>query len=191
MNKNLLPITHEEMTQQGFTQPDFVVVGGDAYVDHPSFGTAVISRIIDALGFNVCVLPQPKFNNCEDFKRFGKPKYGFLIGSGNVDSMVTHYTVAKKKRETDDYSAGGKQGKRPDRAVTVYSLLAKEAYPDIPVIIGGIEASLRRFAHYDYWADEVMPSILVDSHGDLLSFGMSERQTAEIVTRLAKGENIA
>ncbi|MEG0020083.1 MAG: YgiQ family radical SAM protein, partial [Oscillospiraceae bacterium] len=191
MNKNLLPITHEEMTQQGFTQPDFVVVGGDAYVDHPSFGTAVISRIVDALGFNVCVLPQPKFNNCEDFKRFGKPKYGFLIGSGNVDSMVTHYTVAKKKRETDDYSAGGKQGKRPDRAVTVYSLLAKEAYPDTPVVIGGIEASLRRFAHYDYWADEVMPSILVDSHGDLLSFGMSERQTAEIVTRLAKGENIA
>ncbi|MEG1801401.1 MAG: YgiQ family radical SAM protein, partial [Oscillospiraceae bacterium] len=137
MNKNLLPITHEEMAQQGFTQPDFVVVGGDAYVDHPSFGTAVIARIVDALGFNVCVLPQPKFNNCEDFKRFGKPKYGFLIGSGNVDSMVTHYTVAKKKRETDDYSAGGKQGKRPDRAVTVYSLLAKEAYPDTPVIIGG------------------------------------------------------
>ncbi|MBP1554357.1 MAG: YgiQ family radical SAM protein, partial [Oscillospiraceae bacterium] len=111
MNKNLLPITYDEMIKAGFDQPDFVVVGGDAYVDHPSFGTAVIARIVDALGFNVCVLPQPRFNNCEDFKRFGKPKYGFLIGSGNVDSMVTHYTVAKKRRDTDDYSAGGKQGK--------------------------------------------------------------------------------
>ena len=190
MTDKLLPITYEEMIQAGFNQPDFVVVGGDAYVDHPSFGTAVIARIIDALGFNVCVLPQPKFNNCEDFKRFGRPKYGFLIGSGNVDSMVTHYTVAKKRRETDDYSAGGKQGKRPDRAVTVYTKLAKEAYPDLPVIIGGIEASLRRFAHYDYWSDSVMPSVLLDSGADLLSFGMSERQTAEIVQRLAKGEDI-
>lgn len=190
MNNKLLPITYEEMLEHGFTQPDFVVVGGDAYVDHPSFGTAVISRVIASLGYNVCVLPQPNFKNCEDFKRFGEPKYGFLIGSGNVDSMVTHYTVAKKKRDTDDYSQGGKQGKRPDRAVTVYSLLAKEAYPDKPVIIGGIEASLRRFAHYDYWADIVMPSILIDSKADLLSFGMSERQTAEIVTRLAKGEDI-
>ncbi len=190
MNNKLLPITYKEMLEYGFEQPDFVVVGGDAYVDHPSFGTAVISRIVESLGFNVCVLPQPRFDNCEDFKRFGKPKYGFLIGSGNVDSMVTHYTVAKRRRETDDYSAGGKQGKRPDRAITVYTKLAKEAYPDLPVIIGGIEASLRRFAHYDYWSDSVMPSILVDSGADLLSYGMSERQTKEIVTRLAKGEDI-
>ena len=190
MTEKLLPITYDEMIEAGFDQPDFVVVGGDAYVDHPSFGTAVIARIVDALWFNVCVLPQPKFNNCEDFKRFGKPKYGFLIGSGNVDSMVTHYTVAKKRRDTDDYSAGGKQGKRPDRAVTVYTQLAKQAYPDLPVVIGGIEASLRRFAHYDYWSDSVMPSVLLDSGADLLSFGMSERQTAEIVQRLAKGEDI-
>ncbi len=190
MTDKLLPINYEEMLQAGFERPDFVVVGGDAYVDHPSFGTAVISRIIDALGYNVCVLPQPKFDNCEDFKRFGKPKYGFFIGSGNVDSMVTHYTVAKKRRETDDYSAGGKQGKRPDRAVTVYTQLAKQAYPDLPVIIGGIEASLRRFAHYDYWSDSVMPSVLLDSGADLLSFGMSERQTAEIARRLAEGEDI-
>lgn len=190
MNDKLLPITYAEMKENGFSQPDFVVVGGDAYVDHPSFGTAVIARVIASLGYIVCVLPQPDFKNCEDFKRFGKPKFGFLIGSGNVDSMVTHYTVAKKKRETDDYSAGGKQGKRPDRAVTVYSLLAKEAYPDVPVIIGGIEASLRRFCHYDYWADIVMPSILVDSKADLLSFGMSEGQTTEIVKRLADGESV-
>lgn len=191
MENKLLPTTYEEMTEYGFSQPDFIVVGGDAYVDHPSFGTAVISRLVQALGFNVCVLPQPRFDNCEDFKRFGKPKYAFLIGSGNVDSMVTHYTVAKRKRDTDDYSAGGKQGKRPDRAVTVYSRLAKQAYPDIPVIIGGIEASLRRFAHYDYWSDSVMPSVLVDSGADLLSFGMSERQTAQIVKRLSQGEDIS
>ena len=178
------------MLESGFEQPDFVVVGGDAYVDHPSFGTAVISRILDAMGFNVCVLPQPNFSNCEDFKRFGKPKYAFLIGSGNVDSMVTHYTVAKRRREEDDYSAGGKQGKRPDRAVTVYSRLAKMAYSDVPIIIGGIEASLRRFAHYDYWSDSVMPSILVDSGADLLSFGMSERQTAQIAMRLSQGESV-
>ncbi|MEG1782526.1 MAG: YgiQ family radical SAM protein, partial [Oscillospiraceae bacterium] len=190
MYTEFLPISKEEMLAQGISQPDFVVVGGDAYVDHPSFGTAVIARLIQALGFKVCILAQPDFTSCESFKEFGKPKYGFMIGSGNVDSMVTHYTVAKRRRTEDDYSAGGRQGKRPDRALTVYSRLARQAYPDLPIIIGGIEGSLRRFAHYDYWIDDVMPSILVDTGADLLSYGMSEAQTAQIVTRLAKGENV-
>ena len=191
MFTEFLPISRKEMIEKGIDRPDFVVVGGDAYVDHPSFGTAVIARLVEALGFKVCILAQPDFSSCESFKEFGKPKYGFLIGSGNVDSMVTHYTVAKRRRDTDDYSPGGKFGYRPDRALTVYSRLAKEAYPDLPVVIGGIEGSLRRFAHYDYWNDEVMPSILVDTGADILSFGMSERQTYEIVTRLAKGEDIS
>ena len=191
MYTEFLPVSRQEMIEKGIDQPDFVVVGGDAYVDHPSFGTAVIARLVEALGFKVCILAQPDFSSCESFKEFGKPKYGFLIGSGNVDSMVTHYTVAKRRRETDDYSPGGKAGLRPDRALTVYSRLAKQAYPDLPVIIGGIEGSLRRFAHYDYWNDEVMPSILVDTGADILSYGMSERQTYEIVTRLAKGESVS
>ncbi len=191
MFTEFLPISKQEMIEKGIDRPDFVVVGGDAYVDHPSFGTAVIARLVEAMGFKVCVLAQPDFHSCESFKEFGKPKYGFLIGSGNVDSMVTHYTVAKRRRDTDDYSPGGKGGLRPDRALTVYSRLAKQAYPDLPVIIGGIEGSLRRFAHYDYWIDDVMPSILVDTGADILSFGMSERQTYEIVTRLAKGEDVS
>ena len=190
MFTEFLPISRPEMLEKGMDRPDFVVVGGDAYVDHPSFGTAVIARLVQALGFKVCILAQPDYSSCESFKEFGKPKYGFLIGSGNVDSMVTHYTVAKRRRETDDYSPGGKVGLRPDRALTVYSRLAKQAYPDLPVIIGGIEGSLRRFAHYDYWSDSVMPSILIDTGADLLSFGMSERQTARIVQRLANGEDI-
>lgn len=190
MFTEFLPISRQEMLEKGIDRPDFVVVGGDAYVDHPSFGTAVIARLVQALGFKVCILAQPDYSSCESFKEFGKPKYGFLIGSGNVDSMVTHYTVAKRRRETDDYSPGGKVGLRPDRALTVYSRLAKQAYPDLPVIIGGIEGSLRRFAHYDYWSDSVMPSILIDTGADLLSFGMSERQTARIVQRLAAGEDI-
>ncbi len=190
MFTEFLPISRQEMLEKGIDRPDFVVVGGDAYVDHPSFGTAVIARLVQALGFKVCILAQPDYSSCESFKEFGKPKYGFLIGSGNVDSMVTHYTVAKRRRETDDYSPGGKVGLRPDRALTVYSRLAKQAYPDLPVIIGGIEGSLRRFVHYDYWSDSVMPSILIDTGADLLSFGMSERQTARIVQRLANGEDI-
>ncbi len=190
MNVKNIPISKNEMLQAGFTQPDFVVVGGDAYIDHPSFGTAVIARLVEHLGFNVCVLAQPNYKTAESFKEFGKPKYGFLIGSGNVDSMVAHYSVAKIRRDTDDYTPGGKNNKRPDRALTVYSLLAKKAYPDVPIILGGLEGSLRRFAHYDYWNDSVMPSILVDTKADLLSFGMSEAQTTEIVKRLASGEDV-
>ena len=146
-----LPISRADMEARGWDQLDFVVVGGDAYVDHPSFGTAIISRLLEAEGYKVGVLAQPRYTDCEDFKRFGKPKYGFFIGGGNVDSMVSHYSVAKIPRAEDEYSPGGKGGARPDRSATVYTRLAKQAYPDLPVILGGLEASLRRFAHYDYW----------------------------------------
>lgn len=182
---NFLPITYEDMLAKGYGRPDFVIVTGDAYVDHPSFGTAVIGRVLENAGYNIAILPQPKFNNEEDFKRFGEPKYGFLIGAGNVDSMVAHYTAAKKKRSDDYYSPGKKAGLRPDRAVTVYAKLAKAAYPNKFVMIGSIEASLRRFAHYDYWADTVMPSVLVDSGADMLCYGMSERSIVQIAKAVA------
>lgn len=191
MNKAFLPLTKEEMINNGWSEVDFVLVTGDAYVDHPSFGSAIIARVLEAEGYKVGVLAQPDFTTAESFKLYGKPKYGFFIGGGNVDSMVAHYSVAKRRREEDEYTPYGKAGKRPDRAVTVYSLLAKEAYPDSPVIIGGLEASLRRFAHYDYWNDTVMPSVLESSKADLISFGMGEHQTKEIANRLANGEDIA
>ena len=185
-----LPISRADMEARGWEQLDFVVVGGDAYVDHPSFGTAIISRLLEAEGYKVGVLAQPRYTDCEDFKRFGKPKYGFFIGGGNVDSMVSHYSVAKIPRAEDEYSPGGKAGARPDRSATVYTKLAKQAYPDLPVILGGLEASLRRFAHYDYWLDTVLPSIAEDSGADLISFGMGEHQTVEIARRLAAGEPV-
>ena len=185
-----LPISRADMEARGWDQLDFVVVGGDAYVDHPSFGTAIISRLLEAEGYKVGVLAQPRYTDCEDFKRFGKPKYGFFIGGGNVDSMVSHYSVAKIPRAEDEYSPGGKGGARPDRSATVYTKLAKEAYPDLPVILGGLEASLRRFAHYDYWMDTVLPSIAESSGADIISFGMGEHQTVEIARRLAAGEPV-
>ncbi|MEG2770421.1 MAG: YgiQ family radical SAM protein, partial [Oscillospiraceae bacterium] len=177
MAKDYLPINRIEMENRGWNGVDFVVVTGDAYVDLPSFGTAIISRLVESLGFTVGILAQPDFKNEDSFKEFGKPRFGFLIGGGNVDSMVAHYTVAKKARTTDSYSPGGVMGKRPDRSATVYSQLAKKAYPDVPVILGGLEASLRRFAHYDYWQDTVLPSIMADCKADLVTFGMGERQT--------------
>ena len=164
-----LPICRADMEARGWDQLDFVVVGGDAYVDHPSFGTAIISRLLEAEGYRVGVLAQPRYTDCEDFKRFGKPKYGFFIGGGNVDSMVSHYSVAKIPRAEDEYSPGGRAGARPDRSATVYTRLAKQAYPDLPVVLGGLEASLRRFAHYDYWLDTVLPSIAEDAGCDLIS----------------------
>ena len=185
-----LPISRADMEARGWDQLDFVVVGGDAYVDHPSFGTAIISRLLEAEGYKIGVLAQPRYTDCEDFKRFGKPKYGFFIGGGNVDSMVSHYSVAKIPRAEDEYSPGGKGGARPDRSATVYTKLAKEAYPDLPVILGGLEASLRRFAHYDYWLDTVLPSIAEDSGADIISYGMGEHQTVEIARRLAAGEPV-
>ncbi len=185
-----LPISREDMDARGIEQLDFIIVTGDAYVDHPSFGTAIISRVIEAEGYTIGVISQPDWRSNRDFTRMGRPKYGFFVNSGNIDSMVAHYTVAKKRRSEDAYTPGGQMGKRPDRAVIVYSKKLREIFGDIPIIIGGLEASLRRFAHYDYWDDAVRPSILLDSQADLLSYGMGELQTAEIVNRLAAGEPI-
>lgn len=185
-----LPITKKEVDSLGWEQVDFVIVTADAYVDHPSFGTAIISRILEADGFRVAILAQPYWKDERDFKRFGEPRLGFMINGGNIDSMVAHYTAAKRKRSDDYYSPGGKAGKRPDRPTIVYTKLAKTAYPDVPVIIGGLEASLRRFAHYDYWDDEVKPSILIESGADILSYGMGEYQTLEIAHRLASYEPV-
>lgn len=182
-----LPITKEEMDKLGWKQADFVFVTGDSYVDHPSFGVSILSRILESNGYKVAILSQPNWHNDKDFKRFGKPRLAFLVTSGNIDSMVAHYTAAKKKRSDDAYTAGGKAGNRPDRAVIVYSKIIKKIYPDIPVIIGGLEASLRRFAHYDYWDDVVRPSILFDSGADILSYGMGENQTIQIADRLNNG----
>lgn len=189
MNKHeFLPVSKEDMKERGWDCADFVYVTGDAYVDHPSFGAAIITRVLEAKGYKVAVLSQPDWHSINDFKRFGKPRLGFLITSGNIDSMVAHYTAAGKLRHDDAYTAGGKHGKRPDRAVIVYSRLARETYDAVPVIIGGLEASLRRFAHYDYWDDSIRPSILIDSGADLLLYGMGENQVIELADRLNKGE---
>lgn len=184
-----LPITVEEMRGYGWDKPDFIIVTGDAYVDHPSFGTAIISRVLEHAGYKVCIVPQPQ--NDGDYKRFGKPRLAFLVNSGNIDSMVAHYTAAKKRRSDDAYTAGGKSGARPDRAVTVYTKKLKSLYPDVPVLIGGLEASLRRFAHYDYWDDRVRPSVLIESGADLLMYGMGEKHIVEIADRLAAGEDVS
>ncbi len=177
-----LPISAEDVSSRRWSEVDFVYVTGDAYVDHPSFGVSIISRVLEAEGFRVAILSQPDYKSCEDFKRYGRPRLGFLVTGGNIDSMVAHYTVSKKKRSYDYYSPGGKMGKRPDRAVIVYCNRIREAYGDVPIIIGGLEASLRRFAHYDYWDNKVRRSILVDSRADILTYGMGEN----IMIRLAR-----
>ena len=183
-----LPVSKYDMKERGIEQLDFIYVSGDAYVDHPSFAVAVITRIVENLGFTVGVIAQPDWHSCDDFMRLGEPKYGFLVGSGNIDSMVNHYTAAKKKRNTDLYSPRGEAGHRPDRAVIVYCNRIREAFGrKIPIVIGGIEASLRRFAHYDYWSDKVRRSILIDSGADILIYGMGESQIREITTLLADG----
>lgn len=179
------------MEREGWDQADFVIVTGDAYIDHPSFGTAIIGKLLSHFGYKIAVLAQPNWHSCGDFKRFGKPRLGFLINGGNVDSMVNNYSVFKKKRKKDVYSPGGRAGRRPDRAVIVYSNRAREAYPDVPVLIGGLEASLRRMAHYDYWDDRVRRSILLDSRADLLMYGMGERAVLEIAEALDSGINVS
>ena len=185
--KDFLPISKEDLKKRNIDQLDFIIVTGDAYVDHPSFGTAIIGRTLESQGFTVGIIPQPKWDSVEDFKKLGTPKYAFLVNSGNIDSMVNHYTAAKKKRHDDLYSPGGKSGFRPDRAVIVYCNRIREAFKDIPIIIGGIEASLRRFAHYDYWSDKVRRSILLDSKADLLSYGMGEKTTIQIAEMFRYG----
>ncbi len=183
---NFLPISFDDMNERGWGQLDFLYISGDAYVDHPSFGHAIITRVLESEGFRVGIIAQPNWKKSEDFKRLGRPKYGVLISSGVIDSMVNHYTASKKKRSQDLYSPGGKAGQRPDRAVIVYANKIKEIFKDTPVIIGGIEASLRRFAHYDYWDDKVRRSILVDSKADLLLYGMGENSIVEIAKLLKK-----
>ncbi len=187
---NFLPTTKEEMLERGWEQPDFVYICGDAYVDHPSFGAAIITRTLESRGFKVCFLAQPDWRTLDDFQRFGKPRLGFMISSGNIDSMVNHYSVSKKKRKKDSYSNNGEAGHRPDRAVIVYSQKVREAYKDATILIGGIEASLRRLSHYDYWDDKVRKSILVDSGADLLMYGMGENSVVEIAEALDAGLDV-
>lgn len=182
-----LPMNIKEVKARGWDEVDFVYVMGDSYVDHPSFGAAIITRVLEDCGYKVAVLSQPDWKNDADFLQFGKPRLGFFVTAGNIDSMVAHYTVAKRKRSDDAYTAGGKNGKRPDRALTVYSNIIRRLYPDSVIIIGGLEASLRRFAHYDYWKNTVMPSVLFDSKADIISYGMGELQTIEMAKRLSEG----
>ena len=185
--KKFLPISRRDMKERGWDECDFVIVTGDSYIDHHSFGTAIISRVLEAHGYKVGIIPQPDWNNIYDFQRLGRPKYAFLVNAGNMDSMVNHYTVAKKLREKDMYSPGGKMGLRPDRATIVYCNKIREAYKDIDIVIGGVEASLRRFAHYDYWENKVRKSMLVDSTADLLIYGMGEKPIVEVAESLKNG----
>ncbi|MBQ4166660.1 MAG: YgiQ family radical SAM protein, partial [Clostridia bacterium] len=190
-HRKTLPMSVKELENMfGVTTPDFVIVSGDAYIDHPSFGTAIIGRVLASRGYSVGIIAQPDWHSAEGFKVFGRPRLGFMVNAGNMDSMVNHYTSSKKRRGADNYSPGGKMGLRPDRAVTVYSNRVREAYGGVPLIIGGIEASLRRFAHYDYWDDKVRRSVLVDSGADILSYGMGERQTVELADALASGLSV-
>ncbi len=185
-----LPISKEDMQKKKIEQLDFIFVSGDAYVDHPSFGSAVIARLLESRGYKVGIIPQPDWRSTDAFKALGKPKLAFLVSSGNMDSMVNHYTAGKKPRREDLYSPGGVRGKRPDRAVTVYCNRIREAFKDVPVIIGGIEASLRRFAHYDFWDDQVRRSILFDSRADLLIYGMGEKPVIQVAEALESGMEI-
>ncbi|MBO5702201.1 MAG: YgiQ family radical SAM protein [Clostridia bacterium] len=187
LGTEFLPISRAEMTARGWERPDFVYVTGDAYVDHPSFGVAIISRVLEAAGYRVAILAQPNWKTLDDIKRFGRPRLGFLVTAGNVDSMVSHYSVTRHRRSYDYYSPGGKTGLRPDRATIVYSNLIRQAYGDVPIILGGLEASLRRFAHYDYWEDRMRRSILIDSRADILTYGMGENILVRIANLLDKG----
>ena len=190
IDAGFLPVTREEMEALGWDGLDFLYISGDAYVDHPSFAVSVITRVLTAAGYRVGIISQPDWQSADAFRTLGCPRLGVLIGAGNLDSMVAHYTAAKKTRRQDLYSPGGKAGMRPDRATVVYANRAKEAFPGVPIIIGGIEASLRRLAHYDYWQDKVRRSVLFDSRADLLLYGMGEQSVAEVADALAKGTDI-
>ncbi len=185
-----LPITKQEMLERGIAQPDFVYVIGDAYVDHPSFGHAIISRILESHGYSVVIISQPDWRNPKSIDIFGRPRLGFLVSGGNMDSMVNHYSVTRHRRKTDSFTPGGIMGKRPDYATVVYCNLIRQTYKDVPILIGGIEASLRRLAHYDYWSDAMKHSILLDSQADLLMYGMGERSVVEIADALNAGMDV-
>ena len=187
VNTEFLPVTVEDMHARGWDQPDFVFVSGDAYVDHPSFGHAIICRVLEHAGYRVVLLCQPDWHETKDYMQFGEPRLGFMVSAGNIDSMVNHYTVAKKPRDKDSYTPGGAPGKRPDRATIVYCNMIRRAYPHTRIAIGGVEASLRRFAHYDYWDDRVRNSILVDSGADILIYGMGERCILQVARAMEDG----
>ncbi|MDE6699577.1 MAG: YgiQ family radical SAM protein, partial [Acetatifactor sp.] len=186
-NAGFLPVSAADMAERGIEQLDFVYVTGDAYVDHPSFGHAIISRVLESHGYSVGIIAQPNWKNEKSVTILGRPKLAFLISGGNMDSMVNHYSVSKKRRFTDAYTPGGVMGKRPDHATVVYGNLIRKNYRDVPIVIGGIEASLRRMAHYDYWSDCFKRSILLDSQADILSYGMGEKSILEIADALASG----
>ena len=188
---DFLPVSREDIRSRGWSSYDFLLITGDAYVDHPSFGTPVIGRLLESAGYRVAILAQPDWHDAEAIKAMGRPALGVMLSAGNLDSMVAHYTAAKRRRGEDFYSPGKKIGLRPDRAVIAYSGRVREAFPGLPVIIGGMEASLRRFAHYDYWDDKVRRSVLFDSGADLLTYGMGERATLEIAARLKAGERVS
>ena len=185
-----LPINKQDMIHRGWAQPDFVYVIGDAYVDHPSFGHAIISRVLEAHGYKVAILSQPNWKDASSMREFGEPRLGFLVMSGNMDSMVNHYTVARRRRKQDAFTPDGVMGKRPDYALDAYCAAIRKAYPDAPIILGGIEASLRRLAHYDYWSDKVRQSVLLSSGADLLLYGMGEHSIVEVADALNSGLNI-
>lgn len=187
MKNGWLPVSAKEMRERGWEEVDFIYITGDAYVDHPSFGPAIISRVLEKNGYRIGMIPQPDWKDEASIQVFGRPRLGVLISGGNMDSMVNHYTVSRKHRSTDAYSPGGVMGKRPDYAVVVYGNLVRKVFKDIPVIVGGIEASLRRMGHYDYWSDKVKHSVLVDSQADLISYGMGERSIVEIADALNAG----
>ena len=181
-----LPMTPEEVAERGWDAVDVVFVTGDAYVDHPSFAMALLGRLLESEGFRVAILSQPDWHSCEPWRAFGRPRICFAVSAGNMDSMINHYTAARKVRNDDAYSPGGQIGRRPDRATLAYCQRAREAYKGVPVIAGGVEASLRRLAHYDYWSDKVRRSIIMDAKADLVVYGMGERPLLEIVRRLAR-----
>nr|WP_296962903.1 YgiQ family radical SAM protein [uncultured Mediterraneibacter sp.] len=187
MKGNFLPITREEMKERGWDQVDFVYVSGDAYVDHPSFGHAIITRLLESRGYRVGIIAQPDWRKPESVQMFGEPRLGFLVSAGNMDSMVNHYSVSKKRRKTDAYTPGGEMGKRPDYACVVYGNLIRQTYKKTPIILGGIEASLRRMAHYDYWSDKLKRSVLLDSGADVISYGMGEHSIIELAEALDAG----
>ena len=190
MRHDFLPLGRKDMEARGWDQVDFVYISGDAYVDHPSFGPAIITRHLEAHGYKVGIIAQPDWRDKESVTEYGEPRLGFLVSAGNMDSMVNHYTVSKKRRRTDAYTPGGVIGKRPDYAVVVYGNLIRQTYKKTPIILGGIEASLRRMAHYDYWSDRLKRSVLLDSGADLISYGMGERSILEIADALDAGIDI-
>src|SRR6476469_4784639 len=186
----LAPTSRVEMAKRGWDTVDVVVVTGDAYVDHPSFAMAILARVLEQAGYRVAVLSQPDWHSCEPWRQFGRPRLFFAVSAGNMDSLINHYTANKKVRNDDAYSPGGRIGLRPDRATLPYSQRCREAYPGVPVIAGGVEASLRRLAHYDYWSDTVKRAVMLDAKCDMIAYGMGEKTIVELARRLQKGETI-